>query len=64
MTKQMISSLNDYLCLDILKTSQRTYYNLPNAAFWDWLSIESKPQNPEFRINPENFHPWKYTHKK
>ena len=20
-------------------------------------SIESQPQNPEFRINPENFHP-------
>ena len=22
--------------------------------------MESQPQNPEFRINPENFHPWKY----
>ena len=22
--------------------------------------MESKPQNPEFRINPENFHPWRY----
>ena len=21
------------------------------------LSMESQPQNPEFRINPENFHP-------
>ena len=21
--------------------------------------MESQPQNPEFRINPENFHPWK-----
>ena len=20
--------------------------------------MESQPQNPEFRINPENFHPW------
>ena len=23
-------------------------------------SMESQPQNPEFRINPENFHPWSY----
>ena len=22
--------------------------------------MESQPQNPEFRINPENFHPWNY----
>ena len=22
--------------------------------------MESQPQNPEFRINPENFHPWQY----
>ena len=22
--------------------------------------MESQPQNPEFRINPENFHPWLY----
>ena len=21
--------------------------------------MESQPQNPEFRIKPENFHPWK-----
>ena len=21
--------------------------------------MESQPQNPEFRINPENFHPWR-----
>ena len=20
--------------------------------------MESQPQNPEFRIDPENFHPW------
>ena len=20
--------------------------------------MESQPQNPEFRINPDNFHPW------
>ena len=20
--------------------------------------MESQPQNPEFRTNPENFHPW------
>ena len=23
--------------------------------------MESQPQNPEFRINPENFHPCLYT---
>ena len=23
--------------------------------------MESQPQSPEFRINPENFHPW-YNH--
>ena len=22
--------------------------------------MESQPQNPEFRNNPENFHPWPY----
>ena len=22
--------------------------------------MESQPQNPEFRNNPENFHPWSY----
>ena len=22
--------------------------------------MESQPQNPVFRNNPENFHPWKY----
>ena len=24
--------------------------------------MESQPQNPEFRINPENFHPCPYEH--
>ena len=23
--------------------------------------MESQPQNPEFRNNPENFHPWAYS---
>ena len=32
--KRMISSLNDWLCFDNLKTKQRSYYNLPNSAFW------------------------------
>ena len=31
--------------------------SLLNSAFWGWLSMESQPQNPEFRIDPENFHP-------
>ena len=40
------------LPLDELKIHQRSYQNLPNSAFW-----ESQPQNPEFRNNPDNFHP-------
>ena len=56
-TKWIISCLNDWLCFDYLKTKQKSYYKLPNSAFWGWLSIESQPQNAEFRINPENFHP-------
>ena len=54
----IISSLNDKLSLDYPKTNQRNYYNLPNSAFWGWLSLENRPQNPEFRNNPENFHPY------
>ena len=58
--KWIISSLNDKLCFNNLKSNQRSHYNLPNSAFWGWLSIglsmESQPQNPEFRIDPENFH--------
>ena len=46
-----------WLCLDNLKTNQRSYYYPLNSAFWGWLSMESQPQNPEFRINPEIFHP-------
>ena len=37
--------------------NQKSCYSLLNSAFWGWLSIESQPQNPEFRNNPENFHP-------
>ena len=36
----------------------QSYCYLPNSAFWGCLYMESQPQNPEFRINPENFHPW------
>ena len=49
-------NLNGQLSLDELKINQRSYNN-PNSAFWGWLSMESQPQNPEFRNNPENFHP-------
>ena len=45
------------LSWDELKINQRSYYNLTNSAFWGWLSTESQPQNPEFRIDLENFHP-------
>ena len=48
------------MCLDNLKTNQGSYFNLLNSAFWGWLSIESQPQNPELRINPEKFHIWQY----
>ena len=34
--------------------------NKANSAFWGGLSKESQSQNPEFRNNPENFHPWKH----
>ena len=55
-----ISSLNGLLSLNKLNINQRSYYNLPNSAFWGWLSVESQPQNPEFRNNLENFQPWGY----
>ena len=53
----VISSLNDWLCFDNLNFYRRSYYNLPNSAFWGLLSMESQPQNPEFWIIYENFHP-------
>ena len=56
--KWIISCLNVKLCLDNLKINQRSYHNLPNSTFWGWLSMESQPQNPEFRINHENLHRW------
>ena len=45
-----------------LKINKRSYYDLPNSAFWGWLSMESWPQNLEFRNEPETFHPcvWQY----
>ena len=52
-----ISSLNDQLSLDKRKLNQRFHKNLPNSRFWGCLSVESQPQNLEFRNNPENFHP-------
>ena len=42
--------------MERLIIKQRSYYDLPNSAFWGWLYVESQPQNPEFRNNPENFH--------
>ena len=48
------------LTLEIPILNQMKLYNLSNSAFWGWLSMESQPQNPEFRINPENFHPFVY----
>ena len=61
-----------WLCLDNLKTNQRTY-NIIICRIQDLgadflrkevslkiLNSWSQPQNPEFRINPENFHPCIY----
>ena len=52
-------NFNGHLSLDRLYINRKTYFNLPNSAFWGWLSMESKPQNPGFRNNPESFHPCK-----
>ena len=49
------SKFNGQIPLEKLKLNQKSYYYLQNSAFWDWLSIESQPQKPEFRNNPENF---------
>ena len=42
-------NFNCTLSLDTLYSNKKIYYNLPNSAFWGWLSMESQPQNPEFR---------------
>ena len=52
----LLNSLKSDLLTWRLNTSMDLYYNLPNSGFWGWLSVESQPQNPEFRNNPENFH--------
>ena len=51
------SKLNGQIPLDKLKLNQKSYYYLQNSEFWGWLSMESQPQNPEFRNKSENFHP-------
>ena len=35
----------------------QTFYGKSDFLWKVRLSMESQPQNPEFRINPENFHP-------
>ena len=40
------------MSLDRLKINQKSYNDLPNSAFGGWLSVESQPQNPEFRNDP------------
>ena len=49
------------MCLANQKIYQRIYYELPNSAFLRLNQNICQPQNPEFRINPENFHQWTYT---
>ena len=51
------SKFNIQIPLDKLKLNQKSYSYLQNSGVWGWLSMESQPQNPEFRNNPENFHP-------
>ena len=54
----MILSWNySQLSFDYLRMHQRNYYNLPNSVFWGRLSMENQPKNPEFKNNPEKFHP-------
>ena len=52
-----ISSLNGQLSSDRLYINKKTYHNSSNWAFWGWISMESQPQNTEFRNNPKNLHP-------
>ena len=61
---QNIKNFKLKIPLDKLELSQKIYYYmyLQNSAFWGWLSMESQPQNPEFRNNPENFHPCMYNY--
>ena len=53
-------NFNGQFSLNRLYINRKTYYYLPKSAFWVWLSMESQPQNPEFRNNPENLHPGSY----
>ena len=46
---------NGQIPLDKLKLNQKSYYYLQNSAFWDWLSMESQPQNPELGIILKTF---------
>ena len=46
-------NFNGQLSFDRLYKNRKTYHYLPNSVFWGWLSMESQPQNPEFRNNPE-----------
>ena len=38
------------------RNTERQLNNLTDSGFWGWLSMESQPQDPEFRNSPENFH--------
>ena len=53
------SEFNGQIPLDKLKLNQKSYYYLRIQYFEaDFLN---QPQNPEFRNNPENFHPCQCT---
>ena len=42
--------------IKLIIIQRNCYNNLPISVF-EADFIENQPQNPEFRINPENYHP-------
>ena len=54
------SIFNGQIPLDKLKLNQKSYYTCRIQHFEHQISMESQPQNPEFRSNPENFNQWTY----
>ena len=58
-----ILSLNGHLSLESIKYTREAIMIFLNSEFWGWLSMESQPQNSEFRNIPENFHPCDFAQK-
>ena len=47
----IICRIQDFEADFLFRILRLTFY----SGFWGWFSIESQPQNPEFRNNPETF---------